>query len=116
MTTVSIAERMRSLIPLLKAGINGISFKEVRPSCEDEWGDDYAIVCDAYHDEDTFYFDEDAFMSDLRELLAKHFTSPGEVVFVFSDKGTKPPPGVLAVGLYLRTNEIEAYRTKRGKA
>lgn len=96
---VNIAERMRELIPLLRAGINGIEIPDVSPECEDEWSEDYAIVQDAYPDtwDQGDYFDGSRFYADYKEFVRDHFAEDPSVIVEFHG-----------------SDEIEAYRKKEG--
>lgn len=55
---MNIAETMRNSLKKLRAGLGDIEFPEIRPECEEEWNEDYAIVQNVYYDyPDSNYFD-----------------------------------------------------------
>jgi len=113
---MNIAERMRTLIPKLKTGINGIGCPEVRPECESEWSDTYAILQTFYWDTplDSDYFDEDRFRADTEKLIKDHFTEDGWETKLITEQ---PPasliatvkPGTVMIRLFYRSQEIEVY-------
>lgn len=108
-----IGERMKELIPLLRAGVNDVRMPDVRPECEGEWGPDYAIVRDVYHERDDDYFDADAFWADVRELVLNHFRAGGGNVVGDTDparRKEKRPAGSVVVNFYGQSQEIEVYR------
>lgn len=113
---MNIAERMRELLPKLKAGVNGIGCPEVRPECEGDWNEHYALLQTFYWDMplDNDYFDEDRFRADTEKLIKDHFTEEGRETKLFTEQ---PPaefiatvkPGTIMIRLFYRSQEIEVY-------
>lgn len=113
---MNVAEKMRELLPILRAGVNGIGCPEVRPECEDQWSENYAIVQTFYWDTplDNDYFDEPRFRFDTENVIREHFTEAGRKTVLI----TEPPSpefllslgtGTVVVRIMYRSQEIEVY-------
>lgn len=120
---MNIAARMRELIPLLHAGINGVLLDDVKPECEDSWNEDYAIVFQVYwmtpgdlFGYDDHYFDDAQFRYDLERFMLNHFKSATTEPVVMHDRskgwGQKYPVGTVVVNFMEGSQEIEVYRVK----
>lgn len=113
---MNIAERMRELLPKLKAGVNGIGCPEVRPESESEWNENYAIIQTCYWDTplDDDYFDHDRFRADTEKIIKDHFTEEGRETRLITEQ---PSPtyigtvksGTVMIRIFYRSQEIEVY-------
>jgi hypothetical protein len=78
-----LADKMRQLIPILrKEGVNEVCLPDIKPECESEWSEKYAIVQDAYADPDYHFYSDTAaaeFRYDLEQFV-KNFFGPGVTV------------------------------------
>lgn len=112
---MKINENMQKLIESLKKGLNGIIFPEVKPSCYDDWNENYAVIQDVYFD-DCYndYFDDHKFSKDLNQFLIDHFKEDEELVVVRADEpyGHKWVTGTVVINYRKKCNEIEVYRQK----
>ena len=88
---VDIARRARSLVAWLRNfGINEITHGDISAECEEEWGEDYAIVCDAYgpwgEGTESDYFDHDRCMEDFKNAVREFFACDPSVVVTFQQR------------------------------
>jgi tRNA(Ile)-lysidine synthase TilS/MesJ len=71
---MNIAETMRNSLKKLKAGLDDIEFPEIRPECEEEWDENYAVVQNVYYDyPESDYFDHDRFRQDYENMVKEIF-------------------------------------------
>lgn len=67
---MNIADTMRKSLEKLKAGLDDIEFPGIKPECEEEWNEDYAIVYNVYYDyPESNYFDHDRFRQDYENMV-----------------------------------------------
>lgn len=113
---MNIADKMRELIPVLKAGVGGIGCPEVRPECEADWNGNYAIIQTFYWDTplDNDYFDDDRFRADTEKVIRDHFTEAGAETVLITEMPSAVytatlKPGTVMVRINYRSQEIEVY-------
>lgn len=99
---IDIARRTRALVAFLRNfGVEDITHSDIQAECEDEWNNDYAIVCDAYtpwgDGVDSGYFDDDQCIYDFKEAVTDFFSSDSSVRVIFHN-------------LQYGSNEIEIIR------
>lgn len=113
---MDISKKMRGLISLLHRGVNEIALSNVKAECENEWGQDYAIVNGVYWDDQGRYFDKSHFIYDLEQFIKNHFSGPKDVVVVLHEstepKNATLPHNTVVVRLLLSSQELEVYRIK----
>ena len=71
---MNIAAIMTDALPDLNEGLDGIRFN-LKPECEEEWNEGYAIVQGLYYDnwDQSEYFDDDRFKQDFEKKVKSYF-------------------------------------------
>lgn len=115
---IDLSKRTTELVNKLGESFHGITLHG-RPECEDEWNENYAIICDVYWDDcdlSSFNayqtFDIDRFLSDFKQMIRDHYSvEDGEAVHFFegSNSEASKVKGVVIV-FYEQAQEIEVYR------
>jgi hypothetical protein len=70
---INVAETMRKILPELKKGFDGVTFNELRPECEDQWNEGYAILEGLHYYAEGEYFDHDRLKADFEKKVRDHF-------------------------------------------
>jgi len=80
---MNIATKAHELREVLsKEGVNGVRLEDIKPECEEDWSEDYAILGDAYPDPDKEFYNEFAaadFRWDLQNFIEKFFEEKAEI-------------------------------------
>lgn len=115
---MNIAKTMEELMAVLKKGnkLQGIRFPDIRKESEKMWHEHYAIVQGFRWDlgiDPPPYFDEDAFLLDLRDLVVNLFAENKNDAVIVRD-GIKTtlaaePAGTLIIHFHLSSGELEVF-------
>lgn len=111
---MNIAEKMRELVDTWPGTIHDVDLNPLTPECEDEWGEDYAIVHGFcwYCLGDEEYFDDDKFRHDIEQRVIDHF-GPGVLVLRRGEKDPQDAPDEQVILHFHRgSQEIEVYRMR----
>ena len=126
---MNIAEKVKEILPQLKAGVDGIEVPDIKPEEEEEWTADYAILCDYFPDPFVgggSFFDTDSFNDAFFQKLAGFFTTSrskpvvttGRRIKVTTAKSRRPTkvlwvaPGTILIIHHAASQEIEVYKAK----
>lgn len=74
---IDVAETMRRKLPYFREGVGGIRLSGLKPECETDWNERYAIVDGLYYSRGDFdeieYFDDDKFQADVEDMVRREF-------------------------------------------